>query len=294
MTEHRELILRSDELEVVILPDVGGRIHRIRAFGTDLLRTPDDPSRHGAEPFFWGAYVMAPWCNRAAPGPMETARRRVNLEPNFPDGTAIHGLVHAAPWVRRDDGELAIACDAADAWPWPFEVRQRATLAAATVDVEYTLVNLDPDAPMPAGLGLHPWFTRPVEVRLPAEWAYASNTGSRPEPAAVDGDLDLRVLAPPSVGLDGTWTGLIKPRIELAWPETGIRATLAIETDAPRVLVAVATPPSLDAIAVEPQTHGPDPFRRLAGGEPDPPVLLPPGASMRLAIRLTTRQSPTA
>ena len=284
-----ELTLRSDELEVVILPEVGGRIHRIRAFGHDLLRTPDDPATHGAEPFFWGAYVMAPWCNRAAPGPTVIAGRRVDLAPNFADGTAIHGLISSSPWVRRGDSELATRCNV-DAWPWPFEVHQASSVAGATLELEYRLVNLDADAPMPAGLGLHPWFTRPIEVRLPAERAYASNTESPPVPAPVDGDLDLRALGPPSDGLDGTWTGLADPLVELTWPDAGVRAEIRIETDAPATLVAMATPPRLEAIAVEPQTHGPDPFRRLAAGEPDPPALLPPGAALRLAIRMTAER----
>ena len=285
-----EVTIRSDELEVVILPHAGGRIHRIRAFGQDLLRTPHDPATHDSEPFFWGAYVMAPWCNRAAPGPMELAGRRVDLAPNFPDGTAIHGLVSSAPWVPHDGIGLAIRCVAGDAWPWPFEVHQAASVVGATLDLEYRLVNLDPDAPMPAGLGLHPWFRRPVEVRLPAERAYASNTESPPSSAPVAGDLDLRTLVPPADGLDGTWTGLTDKLVDLAWPDAGIRAVMEIDTDAPAALVAMATPAELDAIAVEPQTHGPNPFRRLAAGEPDPPALLPPGSSMRLVIRLTVER----
>ena len=283
------LTLRSDELEVVILPEDGGRIHRIRAFGADLLRTPIDPGAHDLEPFFWGAYVMAPWCNRAAPGPMEVAGRRIDLAPNFPDGSAIHGLVSSAPWVGHGT-ELSIRSGAMDAWPWPFEVRLASSLAGATLELEYRLTNLDPEAPMPAGLGLHPWFRRPVELRLPAERVYASNTDSPPEPAPVAGDLELRLLAPPAGGLDGTWTRLTDPQLELAWLDAGVRAVMTIETDAPAALVAVATPPGLDAIAIEPQTHGPDPFRRLAAGEPDPPALLPPGASLRLAIRVSVER----
>jgi aldose 1-epimerase len=286
MTSSAALVLGGGELEAVILPELGGRIHRIRAFGEDLLRTPVDPAAHASEPFLWGAYVMAPWCNRAAPGPMELAGRRVNLAPNFPDGTAIHGLVSSALWVRQPGGELAIRRDADHAWPWAFEVRQRASLAGSTLELAYVLVNLD-DAPMPAGIGLHPWFRRPLRLRLPAERAYASNSDSPPEPAPVGGDLDLRTGAPPPDGLDGTWSGLAEERVELTWPASGMRLALAIETDAPSALVAVATPAGINAIAVEPQTHGPDPFRRLATGEPDPPMLLPPGASVRLTIRLT-------
>ena len=288
MTGSGALVLAGEGLEVVTLPEVGGRIHRIRAFGEDLLRTPDDPAVHGTEPFFWGAYVMAPWCNRAAAGPTEVAGRPVSLAPNFPDGTAIHGLVSSAPWVRRASGELTIRRDADHAWPWAFEVRQAARLAGSTLELTYVLANLDADAPMPAGIGLHPWFRRPLRLRLPAERAYTSNTDSPPEPAPVaGGDLDLRAGAAPPDRLDGTWAGLGEGQVELIWRERGIRLALAIETDAPDALVAVATPAGLDAIAIEPQTHGPDPFRRLGAGEPDPPMLLPPGASMRLAIRLT-------
>jgi galactose mutarotase-like enzyme len=223
MTARPPLALRSDELEVVILPDAGGRIHRIRAFGEDLLRTPDDPSTHGVEPFFWGAYVMAPWCNRARPGRMEVAGRRVELEPNFPDGTAIHGLVSSAPWDRDGDHELAIRRDAGRGWPWAFEARQAATLDGPLLAVRYRLTNLERDAPMPAGLGLHPWFRREVELAVPASRAYASNTGSSPAPEPVAGDIDLRSLRRPATGIDATMTGLADPRIDHAWPDPGIR-----------------------------------------------------------------------
>jgi aldose 1-epimerase len=286
----REHVLRSDEMEVVLLPDAGGRLHRIRAFGVDLLRTPDDPAAHHVEPIFWGSYVMAPWCNRAQPGPMALAGRRVNLAPSFVDGSAIHGLAWAAAWDRRADGDLVFRRAAADDWPWTFEVVQSARVTGAALEVTCRLVNLDSIAPMPAGIGLHPWFRRPIELRVPAERVYASNVESPAEPATVDGTLDLRVLAPPADGLDGAWARLTQPRIELAWPEAGIRASLEVQTDAGDVLVTVATPPHLDAIGVEPQTTGPDPLRRLLNREPDPAVLLAPGASMHLMVRLAVER----
>lgn len=287
MTAGGTLTLRSDELEVAILPAAGGRIHRIRAFGEGVLRTPDDPATHEAEPFFWGAYVMAPWCNRARPGPMRVAGRQVDLEANFPDGSAIHGLVSSATWDRLGDAVLAIRVEAGTSWPWAFEVRQAASLDGSALTLDYRLTNLDPELPMPAGLGLHPWFRRPLELRVPARLAYPTNTGSPPEPVPVAGDLDLGSARHPAAGIDATLARLTEPVIDLVWPDLGIRARLAVETDAGAALVAVATPPDLDAVAVEPQTHGPDPLRRLALGEPDPPALLAPGASVRLALRLS-------
>ena len=66
--DSERLILASDELEVVALPAMGARIHSIRFRGHDLLRTPATLEQHRADPFFWGAFVMAPWCNRITPG----------------------------------------------------------------------------------------------------------------------------------------------------------------------------------------------------------------------------------
>lgn len=288
MSRPTELVLRSDTLEVVLLPEIGGRIHRLRAFGTDLLRTPADPDRHADDPFFWGAYVMAPWCNRVQPGPMSIVGRTVDLEPTFADGSAIHGQVSARPWQVREDGSLNVGGGGdGDGWPWPYEVVALATVDGPTLILDYELVNRS-DGPMPGGLGLHPWFRRPVALRIPAEAVYRANTKSALEPEPVAAAHDLRASHVPEAGLDGTWTALAAPRIELEWPRAGIAATIDVE--AAHLLVAVATPGHLDAVAVEPQTHGPDGLRRLANGEPDALALLPPGAALRLTVRIAVER----
>jgi aldose 1-epimerase len=285
MSRPTELVLRSDELEVVLLPELGGRIHRLRAFGTDLLRTPPDPAHHADDPFFWGAYVMAPWCNRAQAGPMTVAGRTVDLPANFADGSAIHGQVYARPWRVRADGSLHVT--GGDGWPWPYEVTALVTVEGPALTCDYRLVNRS-DGPMPAGIGLHPWFRRPVALRVPADAVYPANTGSARDPIPVAGAHDLRTARLPDADLDGTWTALAVPRIELAWAPAGISASLEVEAE--RTLVAVATPAQLDAVAVEPQTHGPDGLRRLERGEPDAVTLLPAGESLSLTVRITVER----
>lgn len=287
------LVLRSDALEVVLLPEVGGRLHAVRAFGHDLLRTPDDVGAHRRDPFFWGAYPMAPWCNRAAPGERTVAGERIRLEPNFPDGSAIHGLVSSAAWEVGGGGtELSVRGGGPDTgWPWPFEVTLRPTVAGSVLELDYRLANRA-DRPMPAGMGLHPWFRRPLEVRLPAALVYGDNTGSSPEPEAVAGSLDLRRLAPPAPDLDGSWTALAGGAFGLAWPESGIEARVEVVTNADRPVVALASPAGIEAVAIEPQTHGPDPLRRLERGEPDAPLLLAPGGELRLLVRLAVELAP--
>lgn len=284
MTAPEELRLRSDDLEVVLLPELGGRLHRLRAFGHNLLRTPRDASAHRDEPFFWGAYVMAPWCNRVQPGPASVEGRTIDLAPNFDDGTAIHGQVSACPWDVTGEGELRVlGGEDGSGWPWAYEVVARASVDGMTLRLRYRLTNRS-DGRMPAGIGLHPWFRQPVEVAISADRVYPANTDSQPTPEPAAGRFDLgerRALAP---DLDGTWAGVRSP-VELAWPAAGVSARM--DVDATHLLVAAASPAHIDAVAVEPQAHGPDGLRRLLRDEPDAPAVLEPGEALTLDIRLT-------
>ena len=292
MSSPGPLVLRSEELEAELLPELGGRIHRLRAFGHDLLRTPDDPDEHRRDPFFWGAYPMAPWCNRIPPGPNPAGGRTIDLPSNFGDGSVIHGQVSSRPWHREDDGTLRVTGGGADdGWPWQYEVSLAASVSGAVLRLEYSLVNRS-DAAMPAGLGLHPWFRAPLEVAIPAPRVYPVNDGSPEDPRPVDGPLDLRARRAPAPDVDATWTGFADRWIDLAWPDAGVE--LRVEIDAPAVLVALASPRDLGAVAVEPQTHAPDPLRRFVRGESDAPALLEPAEALRLQLTLTARRTGVA
>ncbi len=276
----------NDAIEAVVLPDAGARLHRLRAFGHDLLRTPDDPARHLSEPFFWGGYVMAPWCNRIEPRPEIVASRRVDLLPNFPDGSAIHGQVFVRPWKVRDDGSCAVR-GGGEGWPWPYQVHQRVAISGTELRIELDLTNLGED-PMPAGLGLHPWFRRPLLLAIGASRAFDDNTMSEQRPRRVTTPFDLRVMGEIASGLDATWADLADPAVELSWTEVGVRAAMRIE---PRQsFVVAASPDGLDAIAIEPQTHGPNGLQRLLNGETAAMTLLSPADTLSLVARLEFEQ----
>lgn len=285
-----ELWVSGDEVEAVVLPSVGGRLHRLRVFGQDLLRTPDDPEVHLRDPFFWGSYVMAPWCNRIEAGPARVGRRTVALGSNFADGSAIHGQVYARAWEVVGDGELRISV-ADDGWPWSYEVVQRIDARATSLRMNVTLVNRS-DEPMPAGIGLHPWFRRPVLVAIRGDAVYASNADSRAHPDPVRGAFDLRRMGEMAPDIDATWTHLADPTVELQWPTLGVAAIMSIES--PTLCVVAASPGSLDAIAVEPQTHAPQGLRRLVNGEPDGLAMLDPGQALELAVELAFERTPDA
>lgn len=277
--------VESDVISAELLPDVGARLHRLRAFGHDLLRTPDDPATHAVDPFFWGAYVLAPWANRLEAGPIQAAGRTLDLPANFPDGSAIHGQVHDQPW--RHDGERFTIVAGGDGWPWRYEVEALAHASGSSLRLAYTLINAS-DAPMPGGLGLHPWWRRPVEVRIPARSVYPTTTDSPPLAVPVLGSLDRRTLGPMPDGVDGAWTDVDEPVVELHWPDAGV--SLRMRASGPTIHVVAASPADLDAVAVEVQTHAPQGIRRLNRGEPGALALIQPRRALSLTIELTARR----
>ena len=275
------VVIGDGRLTLEVLPDVGARIHRIRLDGNDLLRTPADLARHLDDPWFWGSYPMAPWCNRLPPVPTEVAGRILDLPANFPDGTAIHGQVDQAPWQQVGDAVYRIR-GGEDSWPWPYEVEQSFAIDGIRLDYALRLTNLS-DAPMPAGIGIHPWFAKPVAIAIQATAVFPDNLATEALPVPVAGALDRGRLEPFPDGLDATWVDVGEPPIVLAWPGPGIGCTITFE--APTRVVTAASPAIVDAVAVEPATHAPAGIRRLLNGEPGGMSLLGAGETMELRVR---------
>ena len=278
------LAVADGRIRVELLPAVGGRLHRLQAFGHDLLRTPDDPAEHARDHFRWGAYVMAPWCNRIAAVPTDVGGASVSVPSNFPDGTAIHGQVYDARWDVAPDHSLSIS-GGGSGWPWPYRCSLRVTLAKGVLTIDESLTNLA-DRPMPAGLGLHPWFRRPLDVSIQADAVLPSNLDPDASVQAVAGPWDLRSMRQVPDDIDATWLAARDPAVELRWPDIGVGATMRVRSDV-GVCIVVASPTTLDAVAIEPQTHAPHGLRRFLSGEPGGLHLVQPGGTMRLSTELT-------
>jgi aldose 1-epimerase len=276
------LTIANEAIEAELLPELGARLHRLRAFGQDLLRTPDDIGAYTDEPFFWGSFVMAPWCNRLQVAPSRVGTQEVRLRPNFPDGTAIHGEVYRLPWERLADGTMRVQAGG-DEWPWEYEVVQTVAVDDQVLRLDQSLTNLSTE-PMPAGIGIHPWFMRPALIRIRAAAVYPRNTeaGAKPDPVA--GRLDLRELQAIPDGLDATWTELGAPPVELSWPNLGVSATMRVAADT--VFIVAATLAAFSAVAVEPQTHAPHGLRRLLNRERGAMAMIGPAGSLRMTVEL--------
>ncbi len=279
--------LSSDQLDVVVLPEFGARVHSITAFGHALTRTPPTPEAHRRDPFFYGGYHMLPWCNRIEPGPYEVLDRTLTVPANFPDGTAIHGLHAATPWETVGDGTFrCVGGEAGSGWPWTYTATVSFSVDGPTLTIAYALTNTS-TAPMPAGIGFHPWFRVPSTVVVPSGSVFADNTlAAPPLPGPVAPPLDLQQPAPLADGVDASWVDLTEPVVRVAWPDLGIG--LAMRADDLRVVAVAAKPPDIDdAIAVELQTHAAAGIRRLVNHEPYALHALAPGATLPLELTLT-------
>jgi aldose 1-epimerase len=275
-----QVVVASESVEAVLLPARGARLHRLRAFGQDLLRTPERVTAYDREPFFWGSYVMAPWCNRIQAGSMRLGGQQVSVDANFPDGSAIHGQVHRLPWELDADGTFRVQAGG-NRWPWRYEVQQTVTAFEHRLRFELSVQNLS-NSPMPGGIGIHPWFRSPVDVAISGTHVFSPNSATPPEPVAVAGEYNLRTLRPMPDELDATWTGLGEVPVTLRWATRGVEASLQTTSK----FVVATSPSSIDAVAVEPQTHAPQGDRRLRLGEPGALELIGPGQVLRLDVEL--------
>lgn len=285
--------LTTDVLHVELLASVGGRAHRIRAFGRDLLRAPDDPATHAEDPFFHGWYSMVPWTNRVPDGRLDLPPPEggvVQLPSNYPDGSALHGHAVSAPWSVVEPGVFEFAYPAGGEFPWAYTATQRWAVDGvdgATLTQELSVRN-EADTPMPAGLGIHPWWVADggLEVHVPARAAYHCEDGLAIGPPHPTDDPPR---GPVAWGVDHLFTDLAEHAVVLRWPEWDIQATLAFSPTADHLHVAAFE--RAGAVAVEPVTHAGDGHRRLRDGEPGAIDVIAPGETLSVTYRLTVSRA---
>jgi len=276
--------LATDEVAIEVLPELGARVHSIRAFGYEMLRTPLDPEAHAIHPFTWGGYHMVPWPNRVDAGPQPVLGETVDLRANHTDGTAIHGMHYVSAWEPADHDTFQVSGGGAGTgWPWEYDAAVRFAVEGSTVTIAYALTNTS-DRTMPGGVGFHPWFRTPSAVGIPAAVAFPDNTDTAVRPDPVEGALDRRTPRPLDVGVDACWVDLAEPAVTLAWDDLGVGLTMS--ADDPAIVAVAAHLPDIDAVAVELQTSAPAGIRRLLNAEGHGLRALAPGETLALELTL--------
>lgn len=277
------MTLRAGDWTLALRPDLGGAIGALRFAGRDILRpTPDEAT----DVLQTACFPLLPYANRIDRGRFTFSGRRVDLgpTPGF-EPHALHGVGWRAPWrMEADAWSATMTLDhAAGDWPWAFRAEQSFTLTDDGLVVSLSMTNTGRD-PMPAGLGLHPYFVRRPGARLALGGRQVWTTDAslipialRPADAVFDWSGGPALDTAPFVdNAYAGWVGLAR----LA-DEAGV-----VELRAATAFVHVYAPRDEAFVCVEPVTHRPDALNAPAS-EPSGLVILAPGETLSLAMSLT-------
>jgi aldose 1-epimerase len=272
-------------------PDLGASITSLTWRGHDVLRPGSDDLDN---PLAASSFPLAPYANRIDGGAFAFEGRAVRLPatPSFAPH-ALHGVGWRAPWnvLRVQDGtvDLVLADEASPEWPWAWRASHRLTLSEDGLEMSLSLTNGD-RTPMPAGLGLHPYFAveAATRLRLTAPKLWLTDVREIPERLA-DADELIDWSDGPVVAE--------APFVDHAYADWDGRAALLHDgwrvdmTASPKARWAqVYAPRGEGFVCVEPVTHRPDAHNAPAG-EDGGLTVLQPGGSLSMTARITASET---
>ena len=241
--------LRHGRFRATVAPTVGGALAGLWFDDLPVLRCT--PLAQLGSPRQGGSFALLPYSNRIGNGRLEWAGQTYFLE--GPPGDAphtIHGVGWRRPWQVQAVSAQAVtltlehAGDAA--WPLAFAATQTLTLTETGLTLRLQAQNRH-SAPVPMGLGWHPYFTKRAGAHLTFQtqrqwWMQPDRLPSHAVPHAglsgpcADWQLDHC--------FDG-WNGVA------VLEDPQLRVTLQSDQDH----LVVFTQPDLPFVAVEPVGH---------------------------------------
>jgi aldose 1-epimerase len=258
------LPLRTGRLAVDLAPAAGGSVARFTCDGLDVLRPMTAQAIASGKGRDAALYPLVPYSNRIRDGRLVFLGRETwQLLRNWPGvDHPMHGDGWAHAWeVVRSDGvsaEIAYLHERAGdqgGWPFRYRARQSYRLEDDRLTIGIALDNLE-DRPVPAGIGLHPFFVREPDTTLTCRTAAVWRADAEVLPVE-------RIAVPPAwdfaqgrrvdeVVLDNCFAGW-DGRASIAWP--GKRLRVDLEAQAPFQHLVIYTPPAQPFFCVEPVSH---------------------------------------
>jgi aldose 1-epimerase len=273
----------------------------------DLFR-PWDGADYAGDPLrvVRASYPLAPWSNRISGGGFSVGDTFHAVTPNaagmpYP----IHGDAWQQHWQyqQHDAASLEMSLESNCFYGNPHHYRavQTFKLGDGGMDQSLTLTHLG-DAPLPYGLGLHPWLPRNKQTKLQAKvgGVWLSHADCLPKEHVTSfppsWDLNDGISAAGSL-IDNCFTGW-DGTAQVTWPDQALQLTLSQSTvsievsthSTPLNYLLVFRKATGDHFCIEPVTHPIDAFHQP--GQPGLQILSK-GESLTLAVswRFKTTQA---
>jgi aldose 1-epimerase len=257
------LPLRTGRLSVELAPAAGGAISRLAVDGEDVLRPMTAADVASGKGNNAAAYPLVPYSNRIPNGELVFEGEIFHLQRNWPGmNHPMHGDGWAHAWrVEASDARTAEIsylherAGESGGWPFSYRARQSYRVDDDRLSVRMSIENLE-DRPVPAGLGLHPFFRRDAETELACRCkaVWTADAEVLPiERIAVPSQWDFETPRKiDDVALDNCFDGW-DGRAVIAWPRRRLR--LALEASQPFRHLVIYVPPARDFFCVEPVSH---------------------------------------
>ena len=169
---------------VDLRPEWGGRFARLSYDGAEILHCIPDTAHYYPEE--WprsGAYPLIPFHNRIHEGRFRWRGAEYDVGTHHSEPNALHGPACRPAWgakkLSAHAALLTLDWPVGRNWPFAFRATQHVKTEEAALRLTLTVTNTGV-APMPAGLGWHPYFTKCTRIEVAAERDWVLDAGNFP------------------------------------------------------------------------------------------------------------------
>ena len=251
--------IRSGDLSVGLVPEIGGSVAYFRKGTADLMRPLSDADHAQGNVLGVAMFPMIPYANRIANNEFTFDGRTYQFSQNNPPELFnVHGSGWHSPWTERRTADNEVVLELlslAPEEPYSYAAWQYFKLLHDRLIVTTEIENRG-ERRMPFGFGQHPWFIREPDVALQFEagvfwiegWDHVAS-----ERIAVTPELSFfqRRHLPRARRNNcyGRWDGLA----EITWPSRRLGMRITAEPIFKHLMLYAD--PARPVFCLEPQTN---------------------------------------
>jgi aldose 1-epimerase len=265
------LDLKNDYLHCRIAPEHGGSIYSFN-YHTAAHHQPIMRATWGEEAYLitdFSSWPLVPFSNRIKEGKFSFMGQHYRVPVNYLGYPhASHGHGWERPWKIESHNHthclLSFSFNDPVVWPFSYTAYQDFKLEEQSLSIRLGLSNSG-NHPMPAGLGLHPYFPKPSGTTLQAQVKHLWEIDSSVIPTQhilVPDEYDFSI---PKIldhaRLDHCFDGY-GGTMQIVWPNRPVQ--LKVTSSSFLQHFVVYTPAGKDFFCAEPVSHMPDAINRLS------------------------------